>query len=141
VSHREVITRALSDCSPRVSRAARDILRRAPPVDGERLLETALTGRFLHERRAAVDLIRVHDHWAAGLLLLRVAAVAEREIAVRAETALRAWEERHNRVFVSPTREQVAQYKAALDALPADSEFAKPLRSLLPALETRVRGR
>ncbi len=138
--YREAVIAALSDPSPRVSRAARDVLLRGPPVDPDRLTYAALRARFPHERRGAVDLVRRHDHWTAGLLLLRIAGGGGEDAASRAAAALWTWEARYNRVFTPPTAAQVAEFKEALASLNAEPALLSRLRSLVPALEMRTRS-
>lgn len=135
--HRDAALRALSDPSPRVTRAARGLLRQGPPVDPSHLIRTAMDGRFPHERRAALDLMRAHEHWTAGLLLLRVAAVGPDDVAPRAEAALAGWHGRFHRVYAAPTAEQLTQYHVIAYALGRRS-IGVSLRAILPAMERRV---
>jgi HEAT repeat protein len=135
--HREAIVAALSDPSARVCRAARRVLLRGAPVDPERLALAALRSRYPHERRAAVELAGAHDHWIAGVLLLRIAGTSDAETAARASAALATWELRFNRVFTSPTRRQVQEFESLLDRANIDESLGRRLRALVPVLETR----
>lgn len=135
--HREAIVAALSDPSARVCRAARRVLLRGAPVDPERLAFAALRSRYPHERRAAVDLAGAHDHWVAGVLLLRIAGTSDPETAARASAALATWELRYNQVFTAPTRRQVEEFESLLDRASVDERLRQRLRVLVPVLEAR----
>ncbi len=135
--HREAIVAALSDPSARVCRAARRVLLRGAPVDPVRLAFAALRSRYTHERRAAVELAGAHDHWVAGVLLLRIAATSDAETAARASAALATWELRYNRVFTAPTRRQVEEYESLLDGANIDESLRRRLRALVPVLQAR----
>jgi HEAT repeat protein len=136
-AHREAIIAALSDPSSRVCRAARRVLLRGAPVDPESLTFAALRSRYPHERRAAVELAKAHDHWVAGVLLLRIAGTADAETAARASAALAVWEARYNRVFSSPTRRQIDEFESLLDGAKIDESLKGRLRGLVPVLKAR----
>jgi len=138
--HREAIIAALSDPSPKVCRAARLILVRGAPVDPERLTLAALQSRFPHERQAAIELAGDHDHWVAGLLLLRIAAAGDAETAGRASAALGTWESRCGRVFTKPTQLQVDEFEALLGRAPIDPCLLGELRDLVPSMRLRSKG-
>jgi hypothetical protein len=134
VIHREAIIAALSDPSARVCRAARRILLRGAPVDPERLTFAALSSHYPHERRAAVELAVAHDHWVAGILLLRVAGTRDPETAARATAALTAWESRYNRVFTKPTPRQVDEFDSLVQSANVDAGLRSRLGALVPSL-------
>lgn len=136
---REEIILALSDPSAKVCRAARTVLLRGAPVDPDRLAFAALSSRFPHERRAAVELAGAHDRWGAGILLLRIASTADPDTAKRATEALSTWVSRYNRVFTSPTRRQVDELESLLDKAAVDEGLRRRLQGLLSALEHRCR--
>jgi HEAT repeat protein len=138
-AHREALIAALSDSSPRVSRAARQVLLRGGPVDPERITFAALRSSHPHERKGAVELARAHDHWVAGILLLRIAnASRDAEVVARASEGLRAWEVRYNAVFTPPSASQVQELESLVGAAVAlDSGLLRRLRSLVPALRIR----
>lgn len=138
--HREAIVAALSDSSARVCRAARRVLLRGAPVDPERLAFAALRSRFPHERRASIELASAHDHWVAGVLLLRIAGTSDAETSARASAALVAWEQRYNRIFTAPTPRQVAAFESLLDRANIDERLRGLLRSLVPALKSRSKS-
>jgi hypothetical protein len=135
--HREALVAALSDPSARVCRAARRVLLRGAPVDPERLALAALRSRYRHERRAAIELAGAHDHWVAGVLLLRIAGTSDAEMAARAGAALATWEVHYNRVFTAPTRRQVQEFDSLLDRANLDESLRRRLRALVPVLEAR----
>jgi HEAT repeat protein len=138
--HREAIIAALSDPSPKVCRAARQILVRGSPVDPERLILAALQSRFPHERQAAIELAGDHDHWVAGLLLLRIAAAGDVETSGRASAALGVWESRYGRVFTKPTQQLVEEFEALLGRAQVDPRLLGKLRDLIPAMRLRSKG-
>jgi len=134
---REEIVLALSDPSAKVCRAARTMLLRGAPLDPDRLAFAALSAHFPHERRAVVALAGAHDHWVAGILLLRIASTTDPATAKRVGEALSAWESRYNRVFTSPTRHQVDEFESRLAAATIDEDLRQRLLGLLPALKRR----
>jgi len=134
---RETIVAALSDPSPRVSRAACKVLLRGPPLDPERLTFAALRSRHLHVRSAAIDLAGVHSHWTAANLLLRIAATDDAETARRAGIALAAWEARYNQVFTRPSPREVEEFESLLQVAHLDDALRKRLGMLVPVLKGR----
>jgi HEAT repeat protein len=137
--HREAVVAALSDPSARVCRAARRVLLRGAPVDPERLTFAALSSRYPHERRAAVELAGAHDYWVAGVLLLRIAGTRDPATAARTAAALTAWESRYNRVFTKPTPRQVDELELLVEAANIDADLRGRLRALVPSLRARSR--
>jgi HEAT repeat protein len=140
--HREPLIVALSDPSSKVSGAARRVLLRGGAIDPERITWAALRSQLAHERKGAIELARAHDHWVAGLLLLRIASRAtDAEVVRRACEALEAWEARYNRVFTAPAASQLAEWEAIVDADSAiEAALLGRLRALLPAMKARARG-
>jgi hypothetical protein len=134
---REAIIAALSDPSAKVCRAARRVLLRGAPVDPERLAFAALQSRYPHERRAAVELAGVHDHWVTGVLLLRIAATSDADTAARAGAMLARWEVRYNQVFTALARRQVQEFESLLERAHIDERLRHRLRLLVPVLEAR----
>jgi hypothetical protein len=106
-------------------------------VDAEQLTFAALRSQYPHERRAAVELAGAHDHWTAGVLLLRIAGTSDTDTAARASAALAVWESRYNRVFTIPTRRQVPQFEELLEGANIDERLRQSLRALVPVLKTR----
>jgi hypothetical protein len=112
---------------------------RGEPVDPELLTSAALTSRYPHERRAAVDLAVAHDHWVTGILLLRIAWTRDRDTAARVMGALTAWESRYNRVFTKPTSRQVEEFELLVESANVDADLRGRLRALVPSLKLRTR--
>ncbi|HSM91279.1 MAG TPA: hypothetical protein VLT47_00240 [Anaeromyxobacteraceae bacterium] len=139
--HREALIGALSDPSAKVSRAARKILLRSGPIDPDRITWAALRSSHPHERKGAVELARAHDHWLAGVLLLRIATrTTDAAVVVRASEALQSWESRYNRVFSAPSEALVAEFEALASGEAAiEPALLARLRGLGPALRARLR--
>ncbi|MGB8932313.1 MAG: HEAT repeat domain-containing protein [Anaeromyxobacteraceae bacterium] len=140
--HREALIGALSDPSAKVSRAARMLLLRAGAIDPDRITWAAHRSSHPHERKGAVDLARAHDHWLAGVLLLRIATrTTDAAVVGRASEALQSWENRYNRVFSAPSEALVAEFEALVSRESAiEPAQLTRLRGLVPALRTRLRG-
>jgi HEAT repeat protein len=138
--HREALIGALSDPSAKVSRAARMLLLRAGAIDPDRITWAALRSSHPHERKGAVELARAHDHWLAGVLLLRIAIRAtDPSVVARACEALRSWENRYNRVFSAPSEALVAEFEALVAGESAiEPALLTRLRGLVPALRARL---
>lgn len=139
--HREALIGALSDPSAKVSRAARVVLLRAGAIDPDRITWAALRSSQPHERKGAVELARAHDHWLAGVLLLRIATRAtDAAVVARASEALQSWENRYNRVFSAPSEALVAEFEALVSGESAiEPALLARLRALVPALRARLR--
>lgn len=116
---------------------------RGPNRRGEgHITWSALRSNHLHERKGAVELARTHDHWLAGVLLLRIATrTTDAAVVARASDALRSWEHRYNRVFTARSEALVAEFEALASRGSAiEPALLARLRGLVPALRARRRG-
>ena len=118
------------------------VLLRAGAIDPDRITWAALRSSHAHERKGAVELARAHDHWLAGVLLLRIATSAtDAAVVARASEALQSWENRYNRVFSAPSEALVAEFEALVSGESAiEPALLARLRALVPALRARLHG-
>lgn len=137
--HRDRFIQLLADPSPRVARAARDLLLRQRALELRVLIDAALRGESPSHRRCGVDLVARHDHWTAGLAWLRIAREGGEDASARARAALRTWADRYNRVFTLPTPEQLVEYRRETATLARNDPFGNELCELVTALDGRVR--
>jgi HEAT repeat protein len=112
---RDLLVRALEDPSPSVSRTARVLLQRdAAQVGAERLVPLFGGARPAHARVNALLLAARLPKWDVPSLLLSMLGDTDDELARIARRELAGWQQKYNRTFLPPTREQLEQLRAAL---------------------------
>jgi HEAT repeat protein len=108
-SHGAVFISALSDESPKVARAAREVLAANPSlIDYDTVRSTIADGRFAHSRIQAVRLASTLGKWTSVQLLLEAGRVLHPEVRTEVRDQLERWLASANLRFTAPKPAQVA---------------------------------
>ena len=132
VSHASTFVDLLSDVSPKVGRASRDVLQaRAGMASYDAIVKVIRGAPHAHGKLNALTLVETLGKWPALVLLLRVAHDSDKELAVRARELLRQWVATANRRFTTPTTAQLSEISELLD---------QPFDGLADDLRAQMRG-
>ncbi|HYW07317.1 MAG TPA: HEAT repeat domain-containing protein, partial [Longimicrobium sp.] len=128
----DVFLRALTDASPGVSRAAtKALIPRPASVGSAPLWELVELGAEPHVRANALTLLARTGKWESIGWMIRASGAPDRDLARRAEQAIRRWIGRFNRDGSRPTREQIDRMTRALDGAALNAERERMLRFLM----------
>ena len=131
-SHASVFVDMLSDASPKVTRASRDVLRARSGLTSYDAIAMAIrSASYVHGRVDALSLVETLSKWPALVLLLGAAQSLEPELGVKAGEVLRRWVVTANRRSTVPSPAQVSEITRLLD---------QPFHELGDDLRTQVRG-
>jgi HEAT repeat protein len=114
-AHVGLFIEALKDQVPHVSRQALNALDKASAIDAERIWELFRSAAHTHVKRNALSLIERLGKWDSVYYLLRAVRDFDETIADMSRFAIQSWLARFNRSFSSPTAEQLARLRIALE--------------------------
>ena len=127
-----VFVSGLSDPSPRVAAAAREVLSANPSLtDYETIRSTIADGAFAHTRVQAVRLAETLGKWASVQLLLEAGRVPRPEVREEVRYRLARWLYTANFRSTAPKPEQVASILGLLD---------EPVSTVDAKVREQVRG-
>lgn len=115
-AHVDLFIEALTDQVRHVScQALKPLREKASSLDGERIWDLFRSAAHAHVKWNALSLIERVDKWDRIYYLLSAVRDSDEAIAVRCKVSIQCWPQRFNRSFSSPTPEQVARLRIALD--------------------------
>ena len=135
----KVFLAALEDSSGSVATEARAALAQfATSVGGKRLWEIFEQCEFSHGRRATLFLLARLGKWDSISLLVQALGDRDESVAAQAGRYISRWMVRYNRVFATPTREQMISLRNALGRydLLVGRNLRRELESMMKSFET-----
>jgi hypothetical protein len=115
-AHIDVFIESLKDEVPHVSRQAlKALANRTASVTGERVWDLFRSATHAHVKRNALSLIEKLGKWDSIYYLVRAVSDSEEGIAGMSRFGIRRWLTRFNRSFLSPTPEQFARLRNAIE--------------------------
>ena len=142
-THGDAFVRALSDASPRVAHAARDVLLRNPSlIDYQTIVATMRSAPHVHSRRDAMRLGEALGKWPGLMLWLEAAASDELALAEEARERIGRWIQRANRRSTAPSQAEIEGIQKLLrhDVSSVTPAMRDEIRSFLRPWSGETRG-
>ena len=116
-AHLDIFMSALEDEGPNISRQALKALsRKTSSLNAARVWEVFSSAAHAHVKRNALSLLGKFAKWESIAYLTRAVCDTDEDIVELSRMAIRRWLIRFNRSFTSPTSDQIARLRSALES-------------------------